>query len=176
MGSITWLRLTPLPGLLPGLLLGLLLPAAVSAGEGAVLRGSPTVIDGNTLELEGRRLTLYGIDAPELGQECGLLGRRYDCGDISRAALLDLTAGAEIECRVSAASAGAAECFADDYDLGAGMVYTGWALADRGVTQRYAKIQARAEAAKRGLWRGRFVPPWEWRAGKRLEKTAEAAE
>ncbi len=154
-------------------LLALLLPSVGAAGEGTVLHGFPTVIDGNTLELEGRRVTLYGIDAPELGQVCSLRGRTYDCGDISRAALLDLTAGTAIECRVSAARAGAAECFADDYDLAAGMVYTGWALADRGVTPRYAKTQARAEAAKRGLWRGRFVAPWDWRAGKRLEMAAE---
>ncbi len=168
------MRSTRLLRLLP--LLGLLLPSAAAAGEGAALRGFPTVIDGNTLELAGHRLTLYGIDAPELGQECSLRGKSYDCGDISRAALLDLTAGTEIECRVSAARPEAAECFADDYDLAAGMVYTGWALADRGVTQRYAKTEARAEAAKRGLWRGRFVAPWDWRAGKRLEKAAQAAD
>ncbi len=157
-------------------LLGLLLPTAATAGEANALRGFPAVIDGNTLELEGQRLTLYGIDAPELGQECSLRGKVFDCGDISRAALLDLTAGTEIECRLSTARPEAAECFADDYDLAAGMVYTGWALADRGVTERYAKTEARAASAKRGLWRGRFVAPWDWRSGKRLENTAEAAE
>ncbi len=26
--------------------------------------------------------------------------------------------------------------------------------------------------AKAGMWRGEFVPPWEWRRGQRLEATA----
>ncbi|MCG8361218.1 MAG: thermonuclease family protein, partial [Kiloniellales bacterium] len=70
---------------------------ATKAGD--ALRGMPRVIDGNTIELDGQRLRLHGIDAPELGQVCELRGKPYDCGEISRAALLDLTAGTPILCR-----------------------------------------------------------------------------
>ena len=28
--------------------------------------------------------------------------------------------------------------------------------------------EKRARAAKRGVWRGELVPPWDWRRGKRL--------
>ena len=32
-----------------------------------------------------------------------------------------------------------------------------------------------AKAARRGLWRGEFVPLWDWRRGKRLAGAAPAA-
>jgi endonuclease YncB( thermonuclease family) len=28
---------------------------------------------------------------------------------------------------------------------------------------KYARIEAKARKAKRGLWQGKFTPPWEWR-------------
>jgi endonuclease YncB( thermonuclease family) len=48
------------------------------------------------------------------------------------------------------------------------MVHTGWALAYRRYSKLYVAIEEKAKAAKRGMWRGEFVPPWEWRRGKRL--------
>ena len=45
------------------------------------------------------------------------------------------------------------------------MVINGWALADHS-SLHAAEIIAREN--KRGLWRGQFVPPKEWRAGKGL--------
>ena len=49
------------------------------------------------------------------------------------------------------------------------MVYTGWALADRRYSTRYVATEDDAREAGRGLWRDKFVPPWEWRRGKRLQ-------
>lgn len=146
----------------------LLLAAASGAAAAEPVSGSAAVIDGDTVEVAGRTLDLYGIDAPELGQLCTLRGRSFDCGDIARAALLDLTAGARLSCRPLEAPAGSAICTADGYDIGGGMVYTGWALADPARPKRYGATQEGAEAAGRGLWRGRFVTPWDWRDGRRL--------
>lgn len=61
-----------------------------------------------------------------------------------------------------------ARCFAADYDLSEGMVYVGWALAAPATGDRYGRVQEQAKRSKRGLWRGRFVAPWEWSVGKRL--------
>ena len=33
----------------------------------------------------------------------------------------------------------------------------------------YVDEEADAQAARRGLWAGEFVKPWEWRRGKRLD-------
>ena len=36
------------------------------------------------------------------------------------------------------------------------------------VSRDYIGEEADAPAARRGIWRGDFVPPWDWRRGKRL--------
>ncbi len=161
--------------------LGLAL-SAVLAGASAVaeVAGPPEIIDGDTLAVQGRVIRLYGIDAPELGQACRIGARAYDCGRIARTALLDLTAGATVSCQLAPASPedGAdgriGRCRADGYDLSEGMAYTGWALALRPVSERYVVFEERARAARRGLWKGHFVAPWDWRAGVRLPVKAAA--
>ncbi len=157
----------------------------------AEVAGPPRVIDGDTVEVQGRVIRLYGIDAPELGQSCRIGERAYDCGQIARTALLDLTAGVTVRCKLAPASledpspedggagGGAANsadgrigrCSADGYDLSEGMTYTGWALALRPVSERYVAFEERARAARRGLWKGEFVTPWDWRGGARLAPT-----
>ncbi|MFQ5954915.1 MAG: thermonuclease family protein, partial [Kiloniellales bacterium] len=131
--------------------------------------GPATVIDGNTLEVAGTRVRLFGIEAPDLDQPCRLRGRARPCGVIARAALKDLTAGAELRCRPKghdAAGRALATCTADGYDVAEGMVYTGWALALEAAPPRYHALQRQAKKARRGLWLGEFVAPWEWRRRK----------
>lgn len=142
-----------------------------AAAAGGEVRGIPTVIDGDTLELAGRLLRLQGVDAPELDQRCWLKSRLYDCGRVARTALLDLTAGTEVVCSpVGPGLEGTtlAQCTAGGYDLSEGMAYTGWALSNAEAKPRYRAVEAGAREAGRGLWRGRFVKPWDWRAGARL--------
>ncbi len=115
------------------LVTGLLAPGLLAAEAAGELRGIPEVIDGDTLELQGRRLHLTGVDAPEPAQRCWLKSRLYDCGRVARTALLDLTAGVEVICRPlepGPADRTLAYCTAGGYDLSEGMAYTGWALAD----------------------------------------------
>jgi endonuclease YncB( thermonuclease family) len=146
----------------------LLFPAAAWAEA----RGPALVIDGDTLEVAGQRFRLYGIDAPEPGQVCALRSKTIRCGYIAKTALMDLTAGATVSCAPRAGATGevaVATCLADGFDLSRNMVHTGLALADRAVTTRYVPTEDKARQAKSGLWRGRFVAPWEWRRGKRLD-------
>ena len=51
------------------------------------------------------------------------------------------------------------------------MTYTGWALAQRGATARYVRYEQDARKQVRGLWKGAFVTPWDWRRGRRLAET-----
>ena len=135
------------------------------------------VLDAETLRVNGELYRLAGIDAPEAGQHCVLNGRLYPCGEIAKAGLMDLVAGASVTCRALAGSAAAgsgadgavpAHCFSDGYDLSEGMAYTGWAMADPLDGEAYRALEADAAEAGRGLWRGSFVKPWDWRAGERL--------
>ena len=64
-----------------------------------------------------------------------------------------------------------AECNADGYDLAGGMVYAGWALAEGAHGQRYRAREEAARVAGRGIWRYEFMPPGDWRTGRRLPAT-----
>ena len=52
-------------------------------------------------------------------------------------------------------------------ELNAWLVSEGWALAYRRYSTDYVAEEQAAREARRGLWRGEFVPPWEWRRMKR---------
>ncbi|WP_420480970.1 thermonuclease family protein [Bradyrhizobium japonicum] len=53
-------------------------PTMASAGE---LTGRASIIDGDTLEIHGSRIRLWGIDAPESDQLCrGDDSLQYRCG------------------------------------------------------------------------------------------------
>jgi endonuclease YncB( thermonuclease family) len=168
--------------LLSTLYLALALVAGpIGAPALAEVTGPPKVIDGDTIEVAGTAFRLYGVDAPEFGQTCRIGEHVYDCGQIARTALLDLTAGVTVTCKLATASpedsradGWVGHCSADGYDLSEGMAYTGWALALRQVSARYVAFEDRARAARRGLWKGPFVAPWDWRAGVRLPRPVDA--
>ena len=155
----------------PGLALFFLVAAACRALAGGELTGVPEVIEGDVIALRGHRIRLFGIDAPEPGQRCRFREKLYDCGEISRSALMDLTAGTEVACTTLGEGPGdtvVALCRAGGYDLSEGMVYTGWALPVERGEERYGRQLEQAKSKGHGLWRGSFVAPWDWARGQRL--------
>ncbi len=50
----------------------------------ADITGQPRVIDGDTLEVAGERIRLYGSDAPEKDQSSSIDGRAWACGIAAR--------------------------------------------------------------------------------------------
>ena len=52
------------------------------------------------------------------------------------------------------------------------IVLDGWALADPADGEAYRRAEQAARGLKEGLWKGRFVTPWEWREGARLPPPA----
>jgi endonuclease YncB( thermonuclease family) len=108
----------------------------------AEIAGPRRIIDGRTLEVAGQRIRLFGIDAPDLDQVCEHGGRPYQCGSVARAALWDLIAGLDVACAPEAEEPGSggstlAICTAGGRSLNESVVRAGWALADRGATDRY---------------------------------------
>jgi endonuclease YncB( thermonuclease family) len=128
------------------------------------------VVDGDSLEIAGRRIRLFGIDAPELHQECTTAdGRAYDCGAAARRALADLIAAAAVACTPTGTShdRAVALCRASGRDLSEEQVRAGHALELRNFSRgRYRAAEREAQAARRGLWAGRFDEPAAWRREK----------
>ena len=63
------------------------------------VEGFPTILDGNTLGLGGKRISLYGIDAPEKDQKCkDERDKQYNCGEEAIEALKMEISGHHIEC------------------------------------------------------------------------------
>ena len=55
-------------------------------------------------------------------------------------------------------------CYADGYDLSAGMVRAGLAVAYRQYSLSYVSEEENAKRLKHGMWKGTFVMPWDWRS------------
>jgi endonuclease YncB( thermonuclease family) len=141
--------------------------AALSWLPCPALSGEVRVSDGDTLKIDGERIRLWGMDAPELGQKCKRQGVSYDCGITAREVLISLIGKTRPECEkvnTDRYRRTVARCFVDGEDLGGLMVREGWALDYKRYSKgRYAAEQATARQARRGLWSGEFIPPWEYR-------------
>jgi len=146
-------------------------PAARAAPALVDPVGAVEVVDGDTLTVDGQQVRLYGIDAPEIGQFCATKHLKpFDCGWVAARSLRLFLGGAEIRCKARDLLPDGtilAKCFAGRNDLSAQMVVVGWALAHPVTGADYRRGELAARATREGLFKGKLVPPWEWRAGKR---------
>jgi len=113
----------------------------------------------------------HGIDAPESRQLCRLDGKPWQCGKDAANALANKIARRPVTCEDLGRDRYKriiARCTVAGEDLEAWMVANGWALAYRRFSLDYVDEEADAQAARRGVWAGEIVKPWEWRRGKRL--------
>jgi endonuclease YncB( thermonuclease family) len=122
----------------------------------------PQVVDGDSLTLDGTRLRLIGIDAPEVDQICAGPRGEYPCGRQARNALRELIGGRSVTCaarRRDRYDRLLASCKAGGIDLNRAMVERGWAVAygDHDDAERSARD------AGLGLWAGSFERPQDWR-------------
>jgi endonuclease YncB( thermonuclease family) len=134
------------------------------AGPG--VSGRVTVIDGDTIKIEGHVVRLFGIDAPELAQSCEREGKAWSCGAAAKTFLDHLVQQQNVRCDENGTDAYSRMlgiCYIGDMDLNASMVLSGFALAFRRYSDRYVIEESQARAAHAGLWSGQFVQPWAWR-------------
>jgi endonuclease YncB( thermonuclease family) len=131
------------------------------------LVGTASVIDGDTIEIHGQRIRLYGIDAPESRQECVRPDRTsWRCGQQAALALSDRIGRSIVRCNPrdrDRYSRIVAICFKGGEELNRWMVANGWAVAYRKYSLDYVTDEDRARIAKVGVWSGTFEMPWDWR-------------
>lgn len=128
--------------------------------------GQASVIDGDTVEIGGQRIDLFGIDAPEAEQECeDWSGASYRCGQHAAFALEGYIADRPVACRPGVEEGWeGAVCTVEGEDLGAWMVLRGWAFAYPRDAVGYLAQEGQARERRAGLWSGGFIYPWQWRA------------
>jgi len=134
----------------------------------APLYGPARVIDGDTLAIAGKRVRLWGIDAPERNQSCAdAAGAVYACGYRAAEALFALTYGRRVRCAprdTDRYGRTVAVCWAGIAELNRAMVRGGFAVDYREYSKgAYDADEAAARAAKRGIWDGTFTAPAQWR-------------
>ena len=151
-----------------------------------MIDGAASVLDGDTLEVAAThagakcivRVSLAGIDAPELEQSC-LDGARtpWRCGAEARNALfLAVAWNGRVECIMldkKHHGSGRGVCWTTrtreyGWDLGESMVLRGLALDDPNHKPDYSNAEAEARTNKSGMHSGNFVIPSQWRNGERL--------
>ena len=114
--------------------------------------GVASVIDGDTIEIHGQRIRLYGIDAPESSQICRRRsGEAWRCGQRASFALADRIGRATIHCRPRDQDRYGrivAVCFKGGENLNSWMVLNGWAVAYRRYSVDYVADEQAAQTAR----------------------------
>lgn len=122
-----------------------------------------TVVDGDTIKLNGITYRLYGIDAPESKQTCGNWPAGAEATVYMRAILRDR--------RLVCTPLGhdrygrtIGKCLANGIDIQAEMVRQGMAWAFVRYSTAYVQQEAMAKAEALGVHRYGCMPAWDWRA------------
>ena len=149
--------------------------SAVSACTMDGYTGPVQFLDGDTVRVSGYRFLLYGIDAPELGQQCRdrKSGRIWPCGNTAANLLQSRLGGKEVTCFPTNTGLGgpiAARCYLGEIDLARYLVEEGIALAERGYTDIYVEAEAQARREGQGLWGSDMEAPAAFRARQRVEQ------
>lgn len=163
-----------------GFTASLLLAAGPGAAQGLpeAVTGKAQIYDGVTFDViqdGGRyriatRIRLEAVESCELRQKARLGNVDWPCGAVATAWLASRTLVKEIECRPTRVIVGGgyrAQCYVDEIDIAAlGLGQGMYVLSLSEHEDRlpgYAEIEAKAKAARVGIWSSEFLTPAEWR-------------
>lgn len=151
-------------------LLSILLPVTHSSAATAIVR------DGGTLQLDNVTYRLDGVEAPAFDQLC--IDEHADvwtCGVEARDQLAKLIGNRQVRCDDLGADPtykkrriGACGIEGETTSLSRMIISSGFGLnVETSATGRFQADQARAKEDRKGLWKGCFIAPQEFRMGKK---------
>lgn len=156
-----------------------LFSAGCSGAQADELSGRASVIDGDTLEIAGTRIRIWGVDAPESRQTCSRGGETWRCGQQSALALSDWIGQRLVTCEEQERDRygrSVATCAMAGQDIGEWLVSRGWAIEYTQFSDgRYREAEAAARLAGAAIHAGEFTAPWEWRRQQRSTLAPQAA-
>jgi len=143
------------------------------------IKGKPRAIDGKTLIINGQKIHLFGVDAPEFDQMCQKkeTHQPFQCGVISAHKLKRMIDHvASVTCKGKGRTSEGvllATCFDGRIDINEQIILRGWAMLDENNSvKKYQRIEKGVRFGSTTLgeviWQADFIKPWEWRRGKRL--------
>lgn len=129
--------------------------------------GPVKVIDGDTFDIGGERVRMFGVDAPEIGQPCqSAIGESIDCGSWVAEHITTLFEGKTAHCigrERDRYDRLVATCTVDGQDMGRSIVAAGLAKAYLYYSQDYAADEKGAAIHGRGIWQFTFADPASYR-------------
>ena len=141
------------------------------------ITGVAEVVQADQIVINGELISIFGIDAPDPGQdeECRVGRKLFGCYSNARRMMEILIDEGPFTCTPE----GTANYVDVPYmsctsgsgaDIGFEMVSSGVALAFRPQSDRYVGVEEDARANRRGLWQPGilFTIPWEWRTVRSL--------
>ena len=172
------LRTSPV-GCFLAIVLSLLLHGPASSSE--VVRGKAGVVDGDTIVVDGKKVRLEGIDAPEAGQRCTHKnGRTWRCGLAATKLVIRAIGEREVTCSIVGRdryNRRLGQCWILERrpsgkwaasDLNAHLIKKGLALAYQKYSVRFAALEELAREDRTNMWSGKFNAPWDHRAERRM--------
>jgi endonuclease YncB( thermonuclease family)/quercetin dioxygenase-like cupin family protein len=142
-----------------------------SNGPWTRLTGRVKVLNAYTLRFEdGTEVDLrFAVDAPEPEQKGRIGDMLYPCGKEAAEFLANLIGDKPVsfftDGQLVPGKRARGPCYVGETHLQAEMVRSGWAVSQHSGMDAWEVI---ARENRRGLWRGDFVVPGNWRKGKRL--------
>ncbi|MEH0074815.1 thermonuclease family protein [Pannonibacter sp. Pt2] len=151
--------------------------ACIAGGAAPLTLQALKVTDGDTIVLNGEKIRLEGIDAPELAQRCLTpTGKEYRCGKEAADALRTFLANGPVVCRGATLDdygRRLGTCYSGALNVNAAMVESGHAFAFVRYSSSYVAEETRARAGKAGIFAGTAEAPWDFRAAKWQNASAE---
>jgi len=138
--------------------------------------GIPVVQGANTLVINGKKVTLWGLEALAPDQQCWQGGMAWGCGENASTALKHYVDGQMVECVPQIVPTDKSPIIAKCYrfkgqdrhprDIASHMIQHGWGM-DRTENSggAYAEEVKEAQENKVGIWSSRFQTANDWKEG-----------